>query len=103
MNNKSILIVEDDLGVLEIYKIGLKIEGYKGKFASSKEQAEKYLNENFDYAILDGLEGDCFELYNKVKAQKKFIVSGDQSILDKCEEKGLKYFLKPISLSEILK
>ncbi len=106
---EKILIVEDDLDVLERYKDQLKFIKilYKKEFdatiAISKIDAEKYLNEKFDYAILDGLGGGCFELYEKINANKKIIVSGNPFTLNKCKERSLEHLSKPISLSEILK
>ena len=101
-NKKTILVIEDDLSILEAYKVGLKVKDFEGIFASSKSQAEKHLDKKFDYAILDGIKGECFELYEKINADKKIIVTADPKIIEECKNKNIKYGEKPISLSEIL-
>lgn len=104
---KRILIVDDDQDTLKCYKETVDFIGhYKQRefetiTANSKADAEKYLKEKFDYAILDGLNGDCFELYDQISAEKKIIISGDLDIVDKCKKKGLEFYLKPISLLDL--
>ncbi len=98
---KKILIVEDDVEVMEVYKFYLKMIGkFSISESYSEKETERYLNKKFDYAILDGLGGACFDLYPQIKADTKVIFTGDGEIYEKCKLKNIKSYLKPVKIKE---
>lgn len=110
----KILIVEEDVKLVESYKEELRINHltnfneWSQYIAHSKEDALRFLNEGFDYAVLSDLEGDCFEIYNQIKLKDKFedsrkiIVSEKEGILAICFDDDIYFKKKPCTLEEIL-
>lgn len=101
--SKTVLLVDDEPSVLEDYKFAFANRGYEVKKAMTLEQAKKYSNENFNFVIIDGLGGSCFEVYNIINAERKIIVSGDFKLVEKAKEEGIEAYSKPICIEDILK
>lgn len=70
---KKVLIVEDDIVLIEMYKEKLKIEGYRVATASDGKKAINRIKDGADLILLDilmpGLNG--FEVLKKIKADKE--------------------------------
>lgn len=70
MNKKQILIVEDDLMLVEMYKEKLKLEGFKVSTVTDGKRALMRIKEQPDLILLDilmpGLNG--FEVLKKIKS-----------------------------------
>lgn len=98
---KTALIVEDDLGIAEFYQVFFKIaKGYEAHIADINN-LEKY-TQHYDFIIFDGLNGGCFDLYDKLKGKRKVICTGDINIFKKAQEKNIEVFLKPTYIGKIL-
>ena len=77
MSNKTILIVEDDLDLLEQMKLYLESNNYNVIIATSEEKGTELINnEKFDLAILDLMitnQDSGFILSHKVKKKDEKI------------------------------
>ena len=106
---REALLVDDDPLNRNSVKRALEDRGYKVSIAVSPEDCKKYKDEKFDIAIIDGLEGKCFEVYNTIQAERKVILTGDLECL-RCfrrfsEEQRKKYLVFErvyAKLSEVL-
>ena len=84
---RTALVVEDSFLLGRSYKRFLEAYGYQTEVAESAEDAEKYLDREFDLVIIDGLEGRCFDLFPKINARRKLILSGSEEILDEARKR----------------
>ena len=73
MNKKQILIVEDDIMLVEMYKEKLKLEGFKVSTVTDGKRALARIKEQPDLILLDilmpGLNG--FEILKKIKSDNQ--------------------------------
>lgn len=113
MNNKLILIVEDEEDILELLEYTLQKEGYDTiGFLSVNEKLEKILEEEqVDLILMDrnlpGIDGT--EFINKIK-EKGYInpviyltaKDKDEDILDGFESHADDYITKPFKIKELL-
>lgn len=103
MTNKvRVLFVDDDEHARSQCKTFLEDYGYELVLADSAEEAKKYSDEQFDIAIIDGLGGRCFELIKEIKAERKVIVSGTEEIVNMAKKQGIKAYLKPQYIMDII-
>lgn len=101
---KSVLIVDDDPLMLNVYRVVVGSCGeYELTTACSPDEAREYKDREFDVLVLDGLNGDCFDLYDELNAGRKMIVSGSLEMCDRAKENGIEAHMKPVFLPEILK
>lgn len=94
MRNKTVLIVEDYLGLAKAYELLLKDKGYETTIATSAREALQYKERQFTLAVFDGLEGQCFEVIDKIRAERKIILSGDDLIVSRAKKMGLEAYDK---------
>ena len=108
----SVIIVDDDERLLEIFKTALSLEGYQCETASSAESALELINKtSFDIMLTDirmpGIEG--FELTHKAKeiipdmAVIIMTAYADEFSYDNAIEAGASDFIKkPFTLNELM-
>lgn len=89
---KTILVVDDDREILRSCKLNLEDRGYVVKTAMNLLEAKKYSDENFDLAIIDGLEGKCFEACDIINAKRKIILTGEEAYIKTAKEKGIEVY-----------
>ena len=91
------LAVDDDQAILKSYISYFKYcKEYELTTANSLKEAENLSGSSFDVAIVDGLEGICFELLPKINAKRKVILTGSEDIYKTAKDKGLEVYMKPI-------
>lgn len=101
---KTILIVDDDREILRGCKLNLEDKGYVVKTAMTLWEAKKYSEEKFDLAIIDGLEGKCFEICDIINAKRKVILTGEEAYIKTAKEKGIEvYDRSKIKIGDIVK
>ena len=113
MSKKTILVVDDDEGLLKIYKELLENEGYKVVTAStSKEALSKAEKTRFNLAILDivlpDIQGDDLarELKKMDESIEIIFITGYpefQSCIDSLDIGVADILLKPLTREEILR
>jgi two-component system cell cycle response regulator len=108
----SVIIVDDDKRLLEIFKTALSLEGYQCETASSAESALELINKtSFDIMLTDirmpGIEG--FELTHKAKkiipdmAVIIMTAYAEEFSYDNAMEAGASDFIKkPFTLNELM-
>lgn len=108
----SVIIVDDDEKLLEIFKTALSLEGYQCETASSAESALELINKtSFDIMLTDiripGIEG--FELTHKAKkiipdmAVIIMTAYAEEFSYDNAIEAGASDFIKkPFTLNELM-
>jgi len=108
----SVIIVDDDERLLEIFKTALSLEGYQCETASSAESALELINKtSFDIMLTDirmpGIEG--FELTHKAKkiipdmAVIIMTAYAEEFSYDNAMEAGASDFIKkPFTLNELV-
>jgi len=113
MNEKRILVVDDEVDVLKIYSDILKKAGYAVTSANSAEEALKILQKNNILAMfldlnMPGMSG--IELCKKIRKDKPIsciiAITGYTSIFElaECREAGFDdYFPKPIRIEMLIK
>ena len=99
-DKKTLLIVEDDSRVLEMYEMELG-KRYNVTSVFYTGEKTKIPLEKFDRAILDGLNGDCISVAGEINAEKKIVISGDCNLLQKVREKGLIAGEKPLAYDKL--
>jgi len=112
MNNKRILVVDDDRSLIKLYRFFLKEHGYSLFIAKNgKEAIEKYLN--FSNIVKLIIMDHHMPIMNGIEAMKKIlnlkpkinviITSSDLSIKDLAIRLGAKEFLpKPFNFMELI-
>ena len=88
-DRKSVLIVEDNQGMLYAYKISFEDKGYDVTAVFYRGPQTEIPSERFDGAILDGLNGDYREVAGKIDSEKVIVVSGDRHMVRGAREIGL--------------
>lgn len=106
------LIIEDDLKILEVLKLGFKTEGFSVDQATEGNSAwEKLKNNIYDIIILDVMlpEIDGLTLLGKMRKEKiqtpVLILSAKKSLEDRVaglQLGGDDYLVKPFAFSELL-
>jgi len=100
---KTILIVDNDRAILRDCKLNLEDRGYDVKTAMTLTEAKKYSDENFDLAIISGLEGRCFDVCDIINAKRKVIWTGEKDYMRIAKEEGIEaYNTSNTNLLEIL-
>ncbi len=114
MQNPSVLIIEDEPGTVEMYRIVLEIEGYRVRVAYTISTAISALEEEIpDLVLLDVVMRDSsgLDLCRKIREDPKLahipvvIVSnlGSKEHIDAGMEAGADdYLSKPVSQNELL-
>jgi DNA-binding response OmpR family regulator len=114
MQNPSVLIIEDEPGTVEMYRIVLEIEGYRVRVAYTISTAISALEEEIpDLVLLDVVVRDSsgLDLCRKIREDPELahipvvIVSnlGSQEHIDAGMEAGADdYLSKPVSQNELL-
>ena len=111
MQNRKILIVDDEENIREVIKEYSTLEGYEIKEADSGVKALELLNsEKFDLMILDIMMPimDGFTLLNSIPKEKRIptiILSARDDEIDKLEgfDRGIDdYLCKPFSPRELM-
>ena len=86
---KTLLLVEDNPGELEAYRICAKAEGFEVTGIIFPGQLTKQIREQeFDLALIDGLNGGYNLVYSKIKAKRKVVYSNDCMVLNQARTKG---------------
>lgn len=100
---KNVLIVEDTDIQRDSYAEFFEARGYNVTSVSSPKDATNYLDREFDLVILDGLEGQCFDLIGILKGKRKAILTGSSQIYGQALEKGIEAHQKGfVNLKEFL-
>lgn len=112
MNEKYILIVEDEKPISDILKFNLEKEGYKTKQAFDGEEGLKYAKEeDFDLVLLDVMlpKMDGFQVLRELRVVKKnipiLLVTAREDEIDKVlglELGADDYITKPYSVRELM-
>ncbi len=114
MQNPSVLIIEDEPGTVEMYRIVLEVEGYRVRVAYTISTAISALEEEIpDLVLLDVVMRDSsgLDLCRKIREDPELahipvvIVSnlGSQEHIDAGMEAGADdYLSKPVSQNELL-
>ncbi|MFH2109872.1 MAG: response regulator [Candidatus Bathyarchaeota archaeon] len=107
----NVLVVDDDLDILECYKMLFECEGYCVETASNPSEAmEKIREMRFKLAILDfnlpGMKGDvlAMKLLETNSSMKLIFISGYNDAKTNVVNRGFdtKFFMKPIDPESLL-
>lgn len=100
---KTALVVDDESVTRESQRDFLiMVGGFDVTTAPSREEALEYNNQKFDLLLMDGLKGDCMELYSEINAGRKVIITGDVEIFEEAQKREWEVYLKPFYLGEII-
>lgn len=111
MENKKILIVEDEESIAELEKDYLELSGFKVTIETTGDGGlKRALNEDFNLYILDLMlpNIDGFEICRSIREKKNtpiLVVSAKKDDIDKIRGLGLgadDYITKPFSPSELV-
>lgn len=112
MNEGSVLIVDDDVTLLDVFKIGLALKGYYCETATSAASTLELIDKtSFDVMLIDVVLSDMdgFKLTEKVRKLKPtmavIVMTGfiDDFSYDDAIEAGASDFIKkPFTLKEII-
>jgi len=113
MNDKCILIVEDDQSLIKLYQLFLKKEGYTLFIAKNgKEAIKRYMNlsdrveliiMDYQMPIMNGIEA-MRRILSRNPEEKIIVSSSDSSIKELVIKLGAKNFLpKPFNFGELVK
>lgn len=111
MEEKRILIVEDEESIAELEKDYLEMSGFQAEIETRGDTGlKKALEEDFDLFILDLMlpNIDGFEICKKIREKKNtpvIVVSAKKDDIDKVRGLGLgadDYITKPFSPSELV-
>ena len=109
MNNKRVLIVDDDKSILRIFTLILQRKGYSTDTAETgKEALEKTNSQFYDVALIDVVLPDIngLDLLKRMPHKtKKIVITGATSEENQKRaqiEGADAYLLKPIKLEELL-
>ena len=107
----NVLFVDDDLDILECYKMLFECEGYRIDTASNASEAlEKAREMRFKLAILDfnlpGMKGDVLatKLLETNSSMQLIFISGYNEAMVNVVDRGFKtkFFMKPIDPESLL-
>ena len=111
-NNKSILIIDDDKFILDVFSRILKNQGYIVDTAETGQKAlEKLKTKKFDLAIIDMILPDTngtslIPKMNEIQPEiKKIVLTGYPSAADsnKTKKQGVNaYLIKPVKSEKII-
>jgi DNA-binding NtrC family response regulator len=111
-NNKSILIIDDDKFILDVFSRILKNQGYNVDTAETGQKAlEKLKTKKFDLAIIDMILPDTngtslIPKMNEIQPEiKKIVLTGYPSAADsnKTKKQGVNaYLIKPVKSEKII-
>lgn len=107
----KILIVEDEIAISELIKIGLETQGYKCETVGDGERAADYIEQNdYDLILLDIMlpKVDGYELLEYIKQEKQvpvIFITAKSEVKEKV--KGLQegaddYITKPFEMEELI-
>jgi len=92
--NRTALVVEDDDFMREEYATILEDKGYQVSSAIEMDKLKQYAKREFDLAIIDGLEGRCFDAYDIIKAKRKMIITGSDRLFEEAKNRGIEAYDK---------
>jgi len=107
----QVLVVDDDLDILDCYKMLFEYEGYCVETASTPSEAlEKAKNRRFMLAILDftlpGMKGDvlALKLLETNSSMKLIFITGYNDAKVNVTDRGFdtKFFMKPIDPESLI-
>ena len=111
-NNKSILIIDDDKFILDVFSRILKNQGYNVDTAETGQKAlEKLKTKKFDLAIIDMILPDTngtslIPKMNEIQPEiQKIVLTGYPSAADsnKTKKQGVNaYLIKPVKSEKII-
>ncbi len=79
---KTALVVDDDIKTAEAYvRYGAR-HGYDIIIETTLTEALQHSGTRFDLLVIDGLEGKCWDVIPVITADRKVLLSGDESQLD---------------------
>ena len=109
MENKRILIVEDDKSILRFFTLILQRKGYKTDTAETgKEALEKISSQSYDVALIDVVLPDMIglDLLKSIPSKtKKIVMTGADSEENKKRaqiEGANAYLIKPVKFEKLL-
>ncbi len=112
MQNKRILVVDDEIDLCEILKFNLESNGFEVKYVNSGEDALKENLDTYDLFIFDvmmyGING--FDLLKLIRLQKKIItpvvfisaLTDEESIVNGLQIGADDYIKKPFMIKEVI-
>ena len=103
VKRKTALVVDDTPDWLDTCKDFLEFRGYNVVTASSAKEAMSHKDETFNIAIIDGLNGNCFGVYDAITAQRKVIFTGEDDYIATAKQRGIEAHPKFEGLGAILK
>lgn len=108
---KRILLIDDEVNLLQIFKLILTKHGFDVHTANTIEKAKELLNNTFDFILVDYYMGTentsnfIKEMIEKIEVKKICVLSGTQRKEDikKLNKIGVVNFLKkPIEYDKII-
>lgn len=110
---KKILLVDDEVDILEFLKYNLEQEKFEVLVSSNGKDALKNIEQNPDLIVLDIMmpEMDGFELYQKIKNEKKYqhipiifltAKSGETDEIKGLDLGASDYIQKPVSPKKLI-
>lgn len=113
MSKKTILVVDDETTILNMFKMAFTQKGYDVKTAASAEEALELLKTqkilvmflDLNLPTMNGIEL-CRAIKNQMPMAILYAVTGYASLfeLSDCRDAGFDdYFKKPVSLADLLK
>jgi len=99
---RSLLIVEDSIDEVAVYRKMFKESDYEVTVAFYEGDDPSVPERVFDRAIFDGLGGRWREAMKRINARKKILISGEKEYTDKAEGEGITTLPKPVRLESLL-
>ncbi len=96
---KSVLIIEDDMGMLDAYRCMLR-GTYDVTFVLHNET--KIPEKKYDRAIFDGLDNKWENVGEQINADKKILASANHSYNERASNIGWSVLNKPFRMNKLL-
>ena len=92
----KVLIVDNEEYVAKSLKLEFEDRGYDVTITTSIEEVKgKYAKEEFDFAVIDGLNGRYKEVHDMLERTKRRIIfSGDDDIVKEAKQKRLESYVR---------
>jgi len=100
---KTILVVESDKEILELTTENLELRGCSVTPMLYRPDVDVPRATRFDLAIVSGLKGDYFRVLESVDAERKILLSGNPSYVERAKQMGIEAYMKPKSVEDFLK
>ena len=105
MKLDSMLYVEDDQDLRRMSR-QFKRHVAEVVVADDENDALTKLGRSYDLIVLDGLEGQCFPLYEKIREGHPqtpvILYTSNSKVMKKAADAGLAYFEKPDNFCRVL-